>query len=160
MKTPRSATIIACSLPIIDWEEQNLHVNTIKFEQFRHPKNCCNYSKIPTINLFYHRIMHPNDAEQWRFWSDYLSCLMTKPIICAPSEDSDQPGHPPSLIRVFAVRSMGSWGPKVSSCGQRGLRSDWANVQADLRLRWAHRSFSRFCRAAANFLPKLVCPKA
>ena len=26
---------------------------------------------------------------------------------CAPSEDSDQPGHPPSLIRVFAVRSMG-----------------------------------------------------
>ena len=22
----------------------------------------------------------------------------------APSEDSDQPGHPPSLIRVFAVR--------------------------------------------------------
>ena len=27
---------------------------------------------------------------------------------CAPSEDSDQPGHPPSLIRVFAVRSMSS----------------------------------------------------
>ena len=26
---------------------------------------------------------------------------------CAPSEDLDQPGHP-SLIRVFAVRSMGS----------------------------------------------------
>ena len=25
-----------------------------------------------------------------------------------PSEDSDQSGHPPSLIRVFAVRSMGS----------------------------------------------------
>ena len=23
---------------------------------------------------------------------------------CASSEDSDQPGHPPSLIRVFAVR--------------------------------------------------------
>ena len=27
---------------------------------------------------------------------------------CASSEDSDQPGHPPSLIRVFAVHSMGS----------------------------------------------------
>ena len=26
----------------------------------------------------------------------------------APSKDSDQPGHPPSLFRVFAVRSMGS----------------------------------------------------
>ena len=27
---------------------------------------------------------------------------------CVPIEDSYQPGHPPSLIRVFAVRSMGS----------------------------------------------------
>ena len=27
---------------------------------------------------------------------------------CAPSENSDQPGHSPSLIRVFAGRSMGS----------------------------------------------------
>ena len=41
----------------------------------------------------------------------------TNKIACAPSEDSDQPGHPPSLIRVFAVRSMGSQGPKFSSCG-------------------------------------------
>ena len=56
----------------------------------------------------------------------------------APSEDSDQPGHPPSLIRVFAVRLMGSLGPKPSSCGQRRLWSDWANAQADLSLHWAH----------------------
>ena len=49
---------------------------------------------------------------------------------CAPSEDSDQPGHPPSLIRVFAVHSIGSLGPKVSSCGQRRLWSDWADVFA------------------------------
>ena len=27
---------------------------------------------------------------------------------CVASEDSDQPGHPPSLTRVLAVRSMGS----------------------------------------------------
>ena len=27
---------------------------------------------------------------------------------CAPSEDSDQPGHTPSLIRVFAVCLMGT----------------------------------------------------
>ena len=32
----------------------------------------------------------------------------TNKVACAPSEDSDQPGHPPSLIRVFAVRSVGS----------------------------------------------------
>ena len=36
-----------------------------------------------------------------------------------PSEDSSQPGHPPSLIRVFAVRSMGSLGPSFASGGQR-----------------------------------------
>ena len=40
---------------------------------------------------------------------------------CALSEDSDQPGHPPSLIRVFAVRSIGSEGPKLFSCVQRRL---------------------------------------
>ena len=28
---------------------------------------------------------------------------------------------------VFAVRSMGSWGPNGSSCGQRRLWSDWAD---------------------------------
>ena len=32
----------------------------------------------------------------------------TNKISCASSEDSDRPGHPPSLIRVFAVCSMGS----------------------------------------------------
>ena len=45
----------------------------------------------------------------------------TNKVTCAPSEDSDQPGHLPSLIRVCAVRSVGSRGPKVSSCGQRRL---------------------------------------
>ena len=63
---------------------------------------------------------------------------------CAPSEDPDQPRHPPSLIRVFAVRSMGSWGPKVSSCGQRRLWSDWENAQANLSLRWTHSHFIGF----------------
>ena len=32
----------------------------------------------------------------------------TNEMACAPNEDSDQPGNPPSLIRVFAVRLMGS----------------------------------------------------
>ena len=33
----------------------------------------------------------------------------TNKMACAPSEDSDQPGHPPSLIRVFAVRMNKHW---------------------------------------------------
>ena len=32
----------------------------------------------------------------------------TNKLACAPSEDSDQPGYSPSLIRVFAVHSVGS----------------------------------------------------
>ena len=42
-----------------------------------------------------------------------------KKMIFVPSEDSDQSGHPPSLIRVFAVRSVGSLGPNFASGGQR-----------------------------------------
>ena len=32
----------------------------------------------------------------------------TNKMTCAPNEDSDQPGHPPSMTRVFAVHSVGS----------------------------------------------------
>ena len=32
----------------------------------------------------------------------------TDKMACAPNDDSDQPGHPPGLIRVFAVRFMAS----------------------------------------------------
>ena len=49
-----------------------------------------------------------------------------------------------SLVRVFAVRSTGSQGPKLSSCGQRRLWSDWADAQAGLSLRWAHTHFVGF----------------
>ena len=50
----------------------------------------------------------------------------TKKMTFVPSEDSDQPGHPPSLIRVFAMRSMDSLGPNFASGGQRWLWSDWS----------------------------------
>ena len=33
----------------------------------------------------------------------------TNKMARAPSEDSDQPGHPPSLIRVFAVHMKKAW---------------------------------------------------
>ena len=33
----------------------------------------------------------------------------TNKMECVPSEDSDQPGHSPSLIRVFAVRMKKAW---------------------------------------------------
>ena len=36
-----------------------------------------------------------------------------------PRKDSDQPGYPSSLIKVFAVRSLGSLGRNFASGGQR-----------------------------------------
>ena len=41
-----------------------------------------------------------------------------------PSEDSDQPAHLRSLIRIFTERILGSQGYKVSSCRQRRFLSD------------------------------------
>ena len=55
---------------------------------------------------------------------------------CAPSEDSDLPAHPRSLIRIFTGRVLDSQGYEVSSCGHRRLWSDGADAQADLSLRW------------------------
>ena len=45
----------------------------------------------------------------------------TNKMACAPSEDSDQPGHPPSLIRVFAVRMKKAWVLSYPLSAQRGL---------------------------------------
>ena len=61
---------------------------------------------------------------------------------CAPSEGSDQPGHPPSLIRVFAVRMKKALVLSYPLSAQWGLWSDWADAQADLR--WAHSHFVGF----------------
>ena len=66
-----------------------------------------------------------------------LPCEKTNKMACAPSENSDQPGHPPSLIRVFAVRMKKAWIPSDPLYAQRRLWSDWADAQADLSLRWA-----------------------
>ena len=74
----------------------------------------------------------------------------TNKMACAPSEDSDQPWHPPSLIRVFAVRLKKARILSYPLSAQRRLWSDWADAQADLSLRWAHMPFCWFCHDAAH----------
>ena len=63
---------------------------------------------------------------------------------CAPSEDSDQPGHPPSLIRVLAVHMKKPCVLNYPLSTQRRLWSDWADSQADPSIRWAHTHFVGF----------------
>ena len=74
-----------------------------------------------------------------------LSPLMTRKnnkMVCAPSEDSDQPGHLPRLIRVFAVHMKKAWVLSYPLSTQRRFWSDWAD--ADPSLRWAHSHFVGF----------------
>ena len=75
-------------------------------------------------------------------------------IDCAPSEDSDQPGHPPSLIRVFAVHMKKAWVLSYPLSAQRRLWSD-LDAQADLSLRWAHTHFVGFVMLRLNCLCNL-----
>ena len=68
----------------------------------------------------------------------------TNKMACAPSEDSDQPGHPPSLIWVFAVRMKKAWALSYLLSTQQRPWSDWADAQANLSLCWVHSHFYWF----------------
>ena len=96
-------------------------------------------------------------SQIWGFLYEASSISIYEPphdktikVACAPSEDSDQPGHPPSLIRVFTVRLKKQWALSYPLRAQRRLWSDWADAQADLNLCWAHSSFCWFCHEAAH----------
>ena len=74
----------------------------------------------------------------------------TNKMACAPREDSDRPGHPASLIRVFAVSMKKAWVLSYPLTAQRRLWSDCADAQADQSLQWAHMPFCWFCHEAAQ----------
>ena len=61
----------------------------------------------------------------------------TSKMTCSPSEESDQPGRLPSLIRVITVCSMGSQGPSVYI---QKVRTDQTGRMPKLILShpWAH----------------------
>ena len=74
----------------------------------------------------------------------------TNKMAYAPSEDSDQPGHPPSLIRVFAIRMKKASVLSYQLSAQKRFLSDWADAQADLSLHWAHTHFVGFVTRRLN----------
>ena len=77
---------------------------------------------------------------------------------CVPSEDSDQPENPPSLIRVFAIHMKKVWVLSyLPLSAQRRLRSDWADAQADLSLRWAHIHFVGFVMRRVTYFYSTPC---
>ena len=82
-----------------------------------------------------------------------MSHPMTKPTKWHVRPAKISLGIPPRLIRVFAVRMKK---PGVLSyplsAQRRRLWSDWADAQADLSFRWAHRTFCWFCDETAQLL--------
>ena len=53
---------------------------------------------------------------------------------------------------VFAVRMKKLWALNYLLSAQWRLWSDWADAQADLSLRWVHKSFCWLCRVAAHIM--------
>ena len=70
------------------------------------------------------------------FVIDNMTVNTRNKISCVPREDSDQPAHSRSLIRIFTGRILDSQTFKVSSCGQRRLSDQTARVRMLIRLRW------------------------
>ena len=58
-------------------------------------------------------------AQSW--FMKWATTWQNKQNGCAPNKDSDQPGHPPSLIRVFAVRMNKTWVLSYPLSAQRRL---------------------------------------
>ena len=72
----------------------------------------------------------------WRIvlkWTSFVHKVTYK-MACAPSEHSDQSGHPPSLIRVYAVLMKNALVISYLFSAQQRLWSDWADAKADLSL--------------------------
>ena len=75
---------------------------------------------------------------------------------CATSEDSDQPAHSRSLIRVFANRMCLLQLPGYSKRNKRQPLQYCVVVMADLSVCWSLRSYCRFCRALVHIFTRKV----
>ena len=87
--------------------------------------------------------------------NDWAMTWQNQQCGCAPSEDSDQPGHPPSLISLHCPHEESSSLCYPLSTQQR-LWSDWADAQADLCLHWVHSHFVGFVMSQLSFVFILV----
>ena len=66
-------------------------------------------------------------------------------LTCAFNEDSDQPVHLRSLIRIFIGHFLDSWWCKVSLYWQCRLWLDYGDVQTDLSVKAHVRSYIFLC---------------
>ena len=82
---------------------------------------------------------------------------MTKPTKWHVPPAKTQIGQ--GIRPVWSESSLSAWrslGSLATHWAHSEDWSDWANAQADLSLRWAHRSFCWFCHAAAHMFVPVV----
>ena len=90
-------------------------------------KKCCNYHKIERFGFKVCIHMSKRCKQCWPRAG--ICAKIIKRTASRQNQQNDMCAQrwlrsawaSPSLIRVFAVRSVGSWGSSVSSCGQRRL---------------------------------------
>ena len=95
-------------------------------------------------------------SAQWMIqFNNWSASCQSQHNDCAPSEDSHQPGNPPSLIRVFAVRMKKAWVLSFPLSAQRRLIRlggcpDWSESS------WPHSHFVCFVMRRLIFLVPFV----
>ena len=92
----------------------------------------------PAGKLSIKQLLHPFSCIlkfKWesKFSTTWAGAQHFLKIACAPSEDSDQPAHPRSLIRVLAVRLKTLWILGYPRSASRKLRSDCADAHMQSR---------------------------
>ena len=92
-----------------------------------YPCSICSTLKVPNKCPYIHPIILMSCTNE-------LARDKTNKMACALSKDSDQPGQPSSLIRIFAVRMKKASVLSYPLRAQWRLWSDWADAQADLSL--------------------------
>ena len=110
-----------------------IYISTQSHEYIAVSSRRMNMRALPT--MAYHHVLLP--VYDW-------ASRQNNKMACAPSENSDQPERPPSLIRVFTVHMRKAWVLSYPLSAQGWLWSDWADAQGDLSLRWAHGYFVGF----------------
>ena len=85
-----------------------------------------------------------------------MNHLMTKTNkMTVPPANSDQPGHPSSLIRVFAAAQWVAKDPSFLSADSKDS-DQTGRMPSDLSLRWAHMPFCWFFHEAAHMFKDIT----
>ena len=108
------------------YKNQSLILNQCKLSNINSESKTARIYPLPVyINTIYHKFCihikghyEPGNSKKYN-------------LACLPGEDSDQPEHPLSLIRVLVFHLKKQWTLGYQQSAHLGLRSACANAQAD-----------------------------